>query len=100
MATATIPGAAGEFASAPSSVKDALYNRCATRPPGTLFFQEDLVEMSLTKDLNELMTAVQTLVDSHLFLVYNHDGHICWKLRSREDGAKYESRCSNKYRKY
>ncbi|KAB2574541.1 putative dna-directed rna polymerase iii subunit rpc34 protein [Lasiodiplodia theobromae] len=75
------------------SKKDQLYDKCAERPPGTIFFQEDLSLFNIAKDVEELVRICQELVDSHLFELLekghnNWDRVLCWRLRSREDAAK------------
>lgn len=79
------------------SKKDQLYDKCAERPPGTIFFQEDLSLFNIAKDVEELVRICQELVDSHLFELLekghnNWDRVLCWRLRSREDAAKYVTR--------
>lgn len=100
MATKATSGPSGEFASGPMTVEDAIYYGCAANSSKSLFFQEDLVEMNLTKDLDHLTKAVQNLVNSHLFRVFNQEGHICWKLRSREIAAKYETHLVQATKRY
>jgi DNA-directed RNA polymerase III subunit RPC6 len=74
---------------------DALYDRCAQAPQGTVFFQRDLANMAVASDLSELLVLLQELVDKHLFKLMSFDGDPCWKLRPRDEAAKYVSTLSS-----
>ncbi|KAK7513974.1 DNA-directed RNA polymerase-like protein III subunit Rpc34 [Phyllosticta citriasiana] len=79
-----------------ASKKDLLYDKCAEREPGTIFFQEDLVLLNIAKDVEELVMLCQQLVDSHLFELLESgqnswDRTLCWRLRTREDANKLRS---------
>lgn len=71
-----------------ASPADALYDQCALRPQGTVFFQRDLSNMQVAESMGELTTLLQELCDRHLMKLMTLDGEPCWKLRSRSDADK------------
>ncbi|KAK8251268.1 RNA polymerase Rpc34 [Phyllosticta capitalensis] len=76
-----------------TSKKDLLYEKCAESEPGHIFYQEDLARLEVAKDVEELVTLCQQLVDSHLFELLesgqnSYDRTLCWRLRTREDANK------------
>lgn len=73
------------------SPADALYDRCAQRSLGTVFFQRDLSNMQVAETMAELTTLLQELCDRHLMKLMTLEGEPCWKLRSREEADKYAS---------
>ncbi|KAF2145031.1 uncharacterized protein K452DRAFT_284422 [Aplosporella prunicola CBS 121167] len=84
------------MAPATASKKDQLYDKCAEREPGTIFYQEDLSLFNVAKDVEELVRLCQELVDAHLFELLESgqnawDRALCWRLRTREDAAKLRS---------
>jgi DNA-directed RNA polymerase III subunit RPC6 len=70
------------------SPADALYEKCAQRPAGQIFFQRDFSNMQVAETMAELMTILQELVDKHLLKLMTFEGEPCWKLRSRSDADK------------
>jgi hypothetical protein len=71
------------------SPADALYDKCAERSQGTVFFQRDLSNMQVAETMAELTMLLQELCDRHLLKLMTLDGEPCWKLRSRIDADKY-----------
>jgi DNA-directed RNA polymerase III subunit RPC6 len=71
------------------SPADALYDKCAERPQGTVFFQRDLSNMQVAETMAELTMLLQDLCDRHLLKLMTLEGEPCWKLRSRTDADKY-----------
>jgi len=71
------------------SPADALYEKCAERPQGTVFFQRDLSNMQVADTMAELTMLLQDLCDRHLLKLMTLEGEPCWKLRSRTDADKY-----------
>jgi DNA-directed RNA polymerase III subunit RPC6 len=67
---------------------DALYQKCAERSEGTIFFQRDLSNMQVAETIPELMLLVQELCAAHLLKLMTLEGEPCWKLRSRPDAEK------------
>lgn len=67
---------------------DALYDRCAEKPQGTVFFQRDLSNMQIAETMGELTMLLQELCDRHLMKLMTFDGEPCWKLRSRSEADK------------
>ncbi|KAH4212931.1 DNA-directed RNA polymerase III subunit RPC6 [Parastagonospora nodorum] len=70
------------------SPADALYDKCAERPQGTVFFQRDLSNMQVAETMAELTMLLQDLCDRHLLKLMTLEGEPCWKLRSRTDADK------------
>ncbi|USP76392.1 uncharacterized protein yc1106_03666 [Curvularia clavata] len=70
------------------SPADALYEKCAQRPAGQIFFQRDLSNMQVADTMAQLMVLLQELCDRHLLKMMTFEGDPCWKLRSREDADK------------
>jgi DNA-directed RNA polymerase III subunit RPC6 len=70
------------------SPADALYDRCAQRSEGTVFFQRDLSNMQVAETIAELTMLLQELCDRHLLKLMTLEGEPCWKLRSRTDADK------------
>jgi DNA-directed RNA polymerase III subunit RPC6 len=68
---------------------DALYDKCAQRSQGTVFFQRDLSNMQVAETMAELMMLLQELCDRHLMKLMTLEGEPCWKLRSRSEADKY-----------
>jgi DNA-directed RNA polymerase III subunit RPC6 len=68
---------------------DALYNKCAERSQGTVFFQRDLSNMQVAETMAELTLLLQELCDLHLLKLMTLEGEPCWKLRSRSEAEKY-----------
>jgi DNA-directed RNA polymerase III subunit RPC6 len=71
------------------SPADALYDKCAQRPAGQIFFQRDLSNMQVADTIAQLMVLLQELCDRHLLKLMTFEGDPCWKLRTREDADKY-----------
>jgi DNA-directed RNA polymerase III subunit RPC6 len=71
------------------SPADALYEKCAQRSQGTVFFQRDLSNMQVAETMAELMMLLQELCDRHLMKLMTLEGEPCWKLRSRSEADKY-----------
>lgn len=74
------------------SPADALYEKCAQRPAGQIFFQRDLSNMQVADTMAQLTELLQELCDRHLLKLMTFEGDPCWKLRTREDADKYVSR--------
>ncbi|KAF2454687.1 RNA polymerase Rpc34 [Lineolata rhizophorae] len=75
---------------ATGSKADQLYERCAARhKPGHIFYQADLAGFNVADKTEMLIQLCQELVQHNLFQVLTHEGVVCWKLRSREDAAKF-----------
>ncbi|KAH8640611.1 DNA-directed rna polymerase III subunit [Alternaria alternata] len=70
------------------SPADALYEKCAQRPAGQIFFQRDLSNMQVAETMAQLTVLLQELCDRHLLKLMTFEGDPCWKLRSREDADK------------
>lgn len=68
---------------------DALYDKCAQRSQGTVFFQRDLSNMQVAETMAELTVLLQELCDRHLMKLMTFEGEPCWKLRSRPEADKY-----------
>jgi DNA-directed RNA polymerase III subunit RPC6 len=71
------------------SPADALYEKCAQRPAGQIFFQRDLSNMQVAETVAQLTVLLQELCDRHLLKLMTFDGGPCWQLRTREDADKY-----------
>jgi DNA-directed RNA polymerase III subunit RPC6 len=71
------------------SPADALYDKCAQRSEGTVFFQRDLSNMQVAETIAELTMLLQELCDRHLLKLMTLEGEPCWKLRSRSEADKY-----------
>lgn len=67
------------------SLLDQLYDQCATRPAGTLFFQRDFINMQVADDMGQLLSLIQSLTDKHLMKLMTFDGEACWQIRSRAE---------------
>ena len=76
------------------SPADALYEKCAQRPAGQIFFQRDLSNMQVAETMAQLTVLLQELCDRHLLKFMTFEGDPCWKLRSREDAEKYVLFCT------
>jgi DNA-directed RNA polymerase III subunit RPC6 len=72
-----------------ASPADALYDKCAQRSEGTVFFQRDLSNMQVAETITELLQLLQELCDRHLLKLMTLEGEPCWKLRSRSEADKY-----------
>lgn len=83
------PPAAGASTHSVVSPADALYDKCAQRSQGTVFFQRDLSNMQVAETMAELTMLLQELCDRHLMKLMTLEGEPCWKLRSRPDAEKY-----------
>jgi DNA-directed RNA polymerase III subunit RPC6 len=70
------------------SPADALYDKCAQRPAGQIFFQRDLSNMQVAETMAQLTVILQELCDRHLLKLMTFEGDPCWKLRTREDADK------------
>ena len=70
------------------SPADALYDKCAQRPAGQIFFQRDLSNMQVADTMAQLTVLLQELCDRHLLKLMTFEGDPCWKLRTREDADK------------
>lgn len=77
-----------EGAATSTSTAEALYDMCAQRAEGTVFFQRDLSNMQVAETMNDLTTSLQELCDRHLMKIMTFDGEPCWKLRSRAEADK------------
>ena len=71
------------------SPADALYEKCAQRPAGQIFFQRDLSNMQVAETMAQLTVLLQELCDRHLLKLMTFEGDACWKLRTKEDADKY-----------
>ncbi|KAJ4332545.1 34-kDa subunit of RNA polymerase III (C) [Didymella glomerata] len=71
-----------------ASPADALYDKCAQRSQGTVFFQRDLSNMQVAETMAELTMLLQELCDRHLMKLMTFEGEPCWKLRSRAEADK------------
>jgi len=95
MSSAVVPSLAVKEETAESSADtalspaDALYEKCAQRPTGQIFFQRDLSNMHVAETMAQLTVILQELCDRHLLKLMTFDGDPCWKLRTREDADKY-----------
>jgi DNA-directed RNA polymerase III subunit RPC6 len=93
MASAVAPPPVPKEESADANIvvnpSDELYNKCAERPAGQIFFQRDLSNMQVAETMAQLTTLLQDLCDRHLLKLMTFEGDPCWKLRSREDADKY-----------
>lgn len=67
---------------------DMLYDKCAEKPQGTVFFQRDLSNLQVAETMGELTTLLQELCDRHLMKLMTFDGEPCWKLRSKSEADK------------
>ncbi|EFQ89810.1 hypothetical protein PTT_13779 [Pyrenophora teres f. teres 0-1] len=76
-------------ADAALSPADALYEKCAQRPTGQIFFQRDLCNMNVANTMAELTVLLRELCDCHLLKLMTFEGDPCWKLRTREEADKY-----------
>jgi DNA-directed RNA polymerase III subunit RPC6 len=85
---------AGEGSNEVVSPADALYDKCAQRSQGTVFFQRDLSNMQVAETMAELMMLLQELCDRHLMKLMTLEGEPCWKLRSRSEADKYAQAAS------
>lgn len=74
------------------SPADALYEKCAQRPAGQIFFQRDLSNMQVAETMAQLTVLLQELCDRHLLKLMTFENDPCWKLRSREEADKYVNR--------
>lgn len=68
---------------------DALYDKCAERSLGTVFFQRDLSNMQVAETMSVLTMLLQELCDRHLMKLMTLEGEPCWKLRTKADAEKY-----------
>lgn len=71
-----------------ASPADALYDKCAQRSQGTVFFQRDLSNMQVAETMAELTMLLQELCDRHLMKLMTFEGEPCWKLRTRAEADK------------
>jgi DNA-directed RNA polymerase III subunit RPC6 len=69
---------------------DSLYDKCAERAEGTVFFQRDLSNMQEAETMADLTLLLQELCDRHLMKLMTLEGEPCWKLRSRHEADKYD----------
>ncbi|KAL5117152.1 34-kDa subunit of RNA polymerase III (C) [Pleosporales sp. CAS-2024a] len=86
-----IPKAEGDAvqpADVVASPAEALYDKCAERSEGTVFFTRDLSNMQVAETMGELIGLLQELCDRHLMKVMTLEGEPCWKLRSRAEADK------------
>lgn len=67
---------------------DTLYEKCAERLQGTVFFERDLSNMQVAENVAELTVMLQELCDQHLLKLMTLEGEPCWKLRSRSEADK------------
>ncbi|KAF2872869.1 DNA-directed RNA polymeras-like protein III subunit Rpc34 [Massariosphaeria phaeospora] len=67
---------------------DLLYEKCAQRAAGTIFFQRDLQNMQVAETLGELTMLVGQLCAQHLLKLMTFDSEMCWKLRTRSEADK------------
>ncbi|EDU43373.1 RPC34 DNA-directed RNA polymerase III subunit C34 [Pyrenophora tritici-repentis] len=94
MSSAEVPSPAVKEEMAETSVDavlspaDALYEKCAQRPTGQIFFQRDLSNMNVANTMAELTVLLRELCDRHLLKLMTFEGDPCWKLRTREDADK------------
>ncbi|ORY06892.1 DNA-directed RNA polymeras-like protein III subunit Rpc34 [Clohesyomyces aquaticus] len=84
-----LPDAEPSLVSGTSSKVDALYNKCAEAPKGTVFIQRELASMQIAESTTQLLTLLQELTDRHFMKSLEmHDGQPCWVLRTREEAEK------------
>lgn len=71
-------------------LKNALYARCAIKPTGTLFFQNDLLEFGIipNNDPQQLLICTKQLTQEGLLKTLKKDDTYCWKIVKKEDAAK------------
>ncbi|KAH9894662.1 RNA polymerase Rpc34 subunit [Xylariomycetidae sp. FL2044] len=69
----------------------ACEEECASHPDKP-FSQEDLMALDVIPDnqIKKLLAAINGLVAEKLFTPVTYMGNLAWKLRSREDAAKYK----------
>ncbi|CAI6334911.1 unnamed protein product [Periconia digitata] len=67
---------------------DQLYDKCATSPPGTVFFQRDLSALQVADTMEELLGLINGLCAQHLLKQLLFDNEPCWKLRDRREAEK------------
>ncbi|KAI9742324.1 MAG: 34-kDa subunit of RNA polymerase III (C) [Claussenomyces sp. TS43310] len=73
-------------------LKSRLYDICAESTPGTVFKQEDLMDLQIIPDNNAslLLQVTQKLCDEKLFKTVRDGTNIGWMYRSVEDAKKYK----------
>ncbi|KAF1955047.1 RNA polymerase Rpc34 [Byssothecium circinans] len=67
---------------------DELYEQCAARDAGTIFFQRDLSAMQIAGNIQELLMIVNQLCRAQLMKMMTFDGEPCWKIRPRREAEK------------
>lgn len=77
-----------------AALKTAVYDACLPFND-VVFTQSLLFGLGIIKDgdLNTLLTVTQGLVNDKLFKVVHSEG-LGWKLRSKEEAKKSDSRCA------
>ena len=82
-----------EKTSSPSgSSKDKLYEMMSQKPAGHIFFQHDLTEMGVADNIQTLRSIMQHLASAQLVQILTHDGEVCYRVRAREEAARYVER--------
>ena len=83
-------------AARPSSIKelaDALYAECLRRlgDDNKQFYQDDLLGMNVipNRDVDRLSACINLLTSKGLLTLMSRDGRSCWKVKKREDAAKF-----------
>ncbi|KAF2644409.1 RNA polymerase Rpc34 [Massarina eburnea CBS 473.64] len=67
---------------------DELYEQCASRDAGTIFFQRDLSGMQVAESVEELLALVNSLCSQQLMKMMVFDNEPCWKVRPRREAEK------------
>jgi DNA-directed RNA polymerase III subunit RPC6 len=67
---------------------EQLYEQCAARDPGTIFFLRDLSNMQVAEDFEELRNIVSRLYGQKLLNLLTLDNENCWKVRPRREAEK------------
>ncbi|OAL45911.1 RNA polymerase Rpc34 [Pyrenochaeta sp. DS3sAY3a] len=83
-----MPDANNPSSDSTAGTADALYDKCAERSLGTVFFQRDLSNMQVAETMSVLTMLLQELCDRHLMKLMTLEGEPCWKLRTRADAEK------------
>lgn len=79
--------------SSPQEIKNALYARCASLPPETIFSQDDLLNLAIIPNnaLDLLLQCTKKLTQEGLFKLLSRDGRAVWRVVKKEDAQKYKT---------
>ncbi|KAI4184762.1 MAG: hypothetical protein L6R41_004519 [Letrouitia leprolyta] len=79
--------------SSPQEITTALYARCASLPPETIFSQDDLLKLAIIPNnaLDLLLQCTKKLTQEGLFKLLSRDGRAVWRVVKREDAQKYKT---------